>query len=645
MPQRTDYEWTYDQICSDAFAQGLMDQISEMQGTVLLHLSDGDIIVGVRQAYLNLIYWKIPRAFGIPIQKKYYCKHSPINKGTMAKGLNIFYDEIVKPNPRNAKKFKEVEMEVNQFVYTFCGTRLLDYVATIDIIDMAEVMNDDQVKKINYIAHTVLPDQGIPYVERVFDQQAKALMKLLGTPGAIENPCLTNYQRLGYLNKFQVPQVMTSYGVRTDIDDTIISAPVYANAIDGLHDIQDFVIEHTSAKKAQVYNKVGVRQSQYFGRKQHLVCSVLHKIYPGDCGSTQLVKFHVTEKNCHALDGATIYIDGKSVELTASSARQFINMDVYKRSAMTCRHTDGVCEACAGALIRNIYPKLNVGMVSAIQVIEPVTQKILSAKHLIKTNTLVFHMDISSIDVMRYNGTANLYWTDKVKEQLVGCWLGIDSSEFHRFDRVMNIKPDASQIGAKSYSRVTHFYLRKGDLQRTCILSENPEAELFLSPEMLMYIRNHIEECYQSDDGIIWVPMDNSRELPVFTMVVVNDNMLQFVKSCDNFLHSASGLRKSTSCSDALQRFSDLVHSKVELNLTHIEVLLKAYMITSRVDYRIPIVQDPDHVMFASYDDILTNRAIGTKLAFEKIYAYLTDPTTYLLPKQSGVLDNFTIGS
>ena len=640
------YTWTQEEVQDPNFFLSLQEQAAELDGLVKIQLADGTITCGIRVAYFNLICWTILRAFRVPICKRHFLKRTVINKGVLAGFLTGYLEELVH-NQKERNIFRQALFDINQYLYTFCSTRLLDYVETIDILDMATVMADERISKIRQEVQDGTPDLGTPYIEKLADRKSKELMKLLGDVTDIGGvSCLSTYQRLGYLNKFQVPQTMNSAHLRTDINDRIISKPVVGNFVEGMHDITDFAIEHTSAKKSQVYNKVGVSKSQYFGRKMHLVCSTLHRLYQGDCGSTATVKFNVTERNYTSLDGATIFVDGQPVVLTSKTAKDYIGTTVHKRSPMTCRHTDGVCVACGGKLLQNVYPTINIGMLTAIQVIEPITQKILSSKHLIKTDTLVFDVHESLEHILKYNGTSNLHWDSEVRNKLAGTYLGVDAAEFIGADRIMNVKPNADKIKASSYSRLRHFYLRKNDkVSRHVLIEDGSKFDpLFFSGEMLVYIRSHIDTCVTDDDtGIFWIPLDNAAELPVFSMTVLNDNMLQYVSACDSFLRTKDGLSGETSCSNALQRFSDLVHSKVELNLTHMEILLKAYMVTSPADYRIPQVDDPENTLFSSYEDILHNRACGTTLAFENIMAYLTNPLTYLQPKQSGVFDNFTV--
>ena len=141
---------------------------------------------------------------------------------------------------------------------------------------------------------------------------------------------------------------------------------------------------------------------------------------------------------------------------------------------------------------------------------------------------------------------------------------------------------------------------------------------------------------------MLWVPLEGTEKFPIFRTIVVNDNMLQFVNQVGSFLSDT--VREHTSCHTALQQFSDIIHAKVSANIVHLETLLKAYEITSPMDYRVPLVTDADNVMFQTTASIMNNRHVGTKLAYEGLKQYMGLPSTYLVPHQSSPFDLFTIG-
>lgn len=628
--------WSYQQIIDPSFRESMESQITSMTGTVVVELSDGKIRVGIRQAFLNLFYWEVPTAFGIPICKRHFVKYSPPNMSNIISALDPYYDEIMGMDIHNAKKLKMTLWNVIQQLYRLASTTLLPYISSIDIEDLAMIMEDPPMKAIIDTKWKLRPEMGTDVIEKYIDAQNKAIMNLLGTKDALKCQVLLPYQKVKQLNKFQVPQTMYAFGVRTDVNDNIVRLPVIGSAIDGLQNIEEFAVESLSAKKSAFYNHMAVRDSQYFGRRQHLIASSVQHIHDGDCGSTALVKFYVTEENCMNLIGKNIVENGQLINLTQDNVRNYINQEIHMRSPMTCRYRKGVCQVCGGSVLGNINRNINIGILSAVHVIEPTTQKILSAKHLIKTMSMIYEIPGEAAKILVRSKSSELKWKPDmaahVKDLQIGIPMHCMKAAIHdvtmlRTDRVIVEEHFTSMMGfalRDKQGNTQQYYLESG--------GQIP----FLTSEMLIHFRDHYDEM-ELVDGVIWLPLAGTENMPIFRTVVVNDNMLLFVKSVSEFLNKTISVH--TDCSNALRAFSDIIYSKVSTNIVHIEVLLKAYLVEGNGRFDIPLVTDPSNVHFQTNSAILSNRHVGVKLGFEKLDEYRHSASTYLVAKSKTPFD------
>lgn len=627
--------WSYDNITDVRFRASLEPLAVTFTGHVQMEFSDGVIEVSKRQAFLNLYWLQIPLAFGIPLRKDHYFKRFPFQADNMTGCLDRYYNEIMNQNEHNAKKLKQAIWDMLQELYRVAGTHLISHLTTLDILDMAEIMTDPKIKPILETKEQIRPELGSDVIEKFIDTHRIELMNLFNTKGALKNEALYPYSQTDNLNKFQVPQTIYSFGVRTDINDNIVGYPVVGSALDGLRNIWEYAVESLSAKKSQAYNHVAVSESQYFGRKQHLIASSIQRIYSGDCGSTQLVKFDVTEKNYKNLIGKVIYEDGKKVYLVKDNLKSYIGKTIYMRSPMTCRYRHGVCETCGGLIFKNINRKINLGILSAVHVIEPTTQKILSAKHLIKTNSIVYNVPKGADQVIYRSSTSELRWKTTMQDKISTCMLGVAVTDFPKFHDVTYINR-TKPVKEEGFSAITHFVLRKPDGKEATYILQNQDQVPFFSSEMLLHIRDHLKSIKIEND-MVWIPLAGAEKLCVFKTIVVNDNMLIFVKRVSGFL--SRPIAECHSCSEALQEFSNIVHDKVVAPMVHLEVLLKAYQITSADNYQIPRVENVDDVHFQTTASILTNRHIGNCLAFQGLDRLMGTPSTYLVPKSKSPFD------
>lgn len=634
--------WTLQQITDPRFLDDLKKHTEEIKGLVILELSDGRIKVSKRQAFINLIWWKILTTFNIPIRKEHFLKRKPLNKGSLIKFWDTYYEEVMAQSQMNAKLLKRTIWQVMNEMYSWAFDYLLPYVSTIDIVDMAKIMTDGPMKEQIDSKKQIKEWMSTTEVEKFIEDHRKVIMGMLGTPGALKCEALLPYQSIGMLNKFQVPQTMYAFGVRTDVNDNIVRKPVLGSAIDGLRDVHEFAVESLSAKKSMFYNKNSVAEAQYFGRQQHLICSTVQHLYYGDCGSTQLVDFEVRPddpetgmpSNAHNVIGKVIVEEGKYVTLTKHNIGNYMGKVIHMRSPMTCRYKDGVCEVCGGRILGNLNRKINIGILSAIHTIEPVTQKILSAKHLIKTKSIIYQLPTHAKSVLEQVNTNEIRWNQRIVPYLKDCMLGIPTGCFKGFHDVLLIRTD-KPINEYKISRIDKFYIKRGDRCSEYSLYQEKRTP-YLSSEFLLAIRDRYETVEIKDD-IIWIPMVGTDRIPIFKTIVTNDNMIEFVKSVKNFL--GGPISECTSCSEALSKFSDIIYSKVDANIVHIEVLLKAYEIRGDGDWRIPIVEDANNVKFESISAILSNRHVGVRLAYQYVNGYISSPSTYTQPRQKSPFD------
>lgn len=628
--------WTYDNISDPKFLDNLIPISAELTGKVIVEFSDGKICAGIRMAFLNLFWWPILLAFGIAIRKEHFIKRLPPNKDNLADAWNIYYQEIMALDNHNAEKLSKVAWDVIQHIYSVSSTYLLPYVSSLDMMDLAAITLDPHIAKLLESKDEILsPNISTRTMEMSINQKNKEIATILGTPGLLQNEALLPYQRVKQLNTFQLPQTIYAFGIRTDINDTIISYPVIGSAIDGLRNILEFGVESLSAKKSASYNHNAVSISQYFGRKEHLITLTLQRIYPGDCGSKVTIKFFITEKNAKNVIGSYIYENGELKLLTKGNINHYVNTEVNLRNPLGCKYRNGVCEKCGGALLTNINPNINIGMLSSIQLVKKVSQGILSAKHLIRTTSVFYQMPAGLEKILYQSSNNEIRWNKEFHSQLENYMMGIDVKNFSSVHDIhlLSIEKD---IREEKMSNIRAFVLRDKYNNKTAYNLFSNEQCPFLSKEMILYLRQNASEIKIEDD-IAWLPIHDTERIPIFRTTVVNDSLLALMDRVKNFLEK--DISRYTNCSKALQKFMDTVEGKVDINIIHVGIVLKAYTITSDTDFSVPRIEDPNHVKFQNLPTILVNRNVGTELAFQWLTKYVVNPNTYLVKHSKSQCD------
>ena len=73
--------------------------------------------------------------------------------------------------------------------------------------------------------------------------------------------------------------------------------------------------------------------------------------------------------------------------LNASKDKHLIGKQIGLRSPVCCAGGKRVCRTCYGNALSEINKDVNTGLVAVLRITEPLTQKLLSAKHLLTTNS------------------------------------------------------------------------------------------------------------------------------------------------------------------------------------------------------------------------------------------------------------------
>jgi hypothetical protein len=372
-----------------------------------------------------------------------------------------------------------------------------------------------------------------------------------------------------------------------------------------------------------------------------LVCSSVIELYEGNCGSNVTVAFRIKEKTKNNVIGKFIIDNGQLICLTKDNIDSYVGKIVQLRSPMTCRYRNGVCEVCGGRIYSNFNFKLSPGIISSIHTVESVTQKILSAKHLVKTMSIIYRIPIDLEHIFEARNTSEIAWhKDFISKWSSGKFdddlkLGVPYDSFRNFTDVKLIRGDS--VYETSMSNLNAIYIRKGD---KVIIEANMQIGKDNMPSFSIDMLKHIRDNFarlENKDGCIWIPLTGTEHMSLMVTKIMNDNMLTFVKRVDDFFKT--DIKKFRTNSSVLEAATDILYDKVSVNITHIETVLKAFQITSDTDRSIPRVEDTNDVQYRGMDDILTHRHVGSKLAYEDLKNYIHAAETYLNNRQKSVFD------
>ena len=156
----------------------------------------------------------------------------------------------------------------------------------------------------------------------------------------------------------------------------------------GYHDLPVMYAGAIAARVPDIMNEKYMGKAGYFARNLWMLTYGTLSRTVFDCGSVNPIKLHIDEAMLNLLDGRYYTTDPTSHKYKIFDAKDqsLLDKDFYFRSPCTCNLNEDVCHMCYGTKALKVG-KLNGGFIYTTELLtKDVGQKILSAKHLLKTD-------------------------------------------------------------------------------------------------------------------------------------------------------------------------------------------------------------------------------------------------------------------
>lgn len=623
--------------------------VENLDHPIAIHFADGVRTIPAKWLVYNYPWWRVLAAHALPVEQRHLTIDVLPDKRAQQRIQDLIYRDVLKHRPDQARMIGYHLVEAVAWLDDVYRTELGAHHITMSGFDIADALQAPAIADVIALDLTHAENVSIRAVEEAVAAAYKKTLSVLRTPG-IPGNVFYPFLVMEAVSDVQLPQVIVAGGTRTDVDDMMITKAIVSSYIEGFADIVEYAIDARAAMKSIFYNAYGMPSSQYTNRKLQLQACVMAKLYDGDCGSTVLVPFDITQTMVDKrLIVGKIYYDpatGQLTPITDDNIQSLANKTIFWRSPLTCRHTDGFCRTCGGLVTHGWHSNILPGFQSVIEIMGPVAQLILSNKHVARTLAEFYRLPDELTGLMR-TSRKEVYFRDNAPDTIgmripYACMPRIRDVEHIEDDRVLNDKQFSVLSALEMFNTATGELLTPEvamvdikELERRKKAMTVP----YFSSEALRYFRDYPDKVQVLDTEIVIDFSDFDRSHPIMRCAVSNDSMIRFCKRVEWMF--TTGICEYTSIPQALNEFSRVVYSKVSLNILHLEVALRANLITDPIDYRIPVVTDVHNVKFASLGHVIPRRSLGAQLAFEKMGDYLRHPDTYIVPHISGPFDPF----
>lgn len=533
---------------------------------VFVKFVDGEVVkLSIFDYWFNLLFWGLPVSTGTPITSKYLWYHKDITQGAIADYINRNFLKD------NRKKYTNIQINnmIDDVMYKF---QFIDKFSlylynTANNEDTIELMKKDKV--LWDCIHCDLSNVPIEDVKDIGQKYTnEGIKRIITSKTHWASPYFRAKQGL---NIKQFREFMFNIGTVPDGN-----GGVYPNIINGSYvnrgitGITEYEEDADKSRTAQVLSHGNVGKSGAFARILGLN-NMDDRLHPDPnyvCNSKHFIQITIKDaKTLSMYKGRYFRFVKNGVEYQMSQDPVKDNIDLIGktllfRSPITCAsraHGHGICYRCYGNLAHTNYD-INVGRMSSELLSSMLTQRLLSAKHLLETNikklmwTPEFHM-FFDID---YNAI-------KLKEDI----------NFKKYKLILDPIDDEDfeeeSDDTESYEKyVTSCTIidPKGNQYEIGTTENDP---MYLSIELTSIINRKTPDA----DDLYVLDMETLKDKILFHIDIVNNELGATLEKIKSILNKNSEVKRLGTKDAVTQELVDTtIEGGLSIDAVHLEVIL-----------------------------------------------------------------------
>ncbi len=622
------------------------EQVSEMlPPTFDLQFDNGEVIHTTRRRTVySRFMWRYHIEFPlIPLLKEHHLQtlmeKSGFGSDTHVKLCSIIAKEIYNhypPDPKIPDTVSEIAYRQSIEITNYEAQRIAPYAGSIDLLEGIEIVRHPKIMEAKKLS------EGNP--SKIAESYRLIEEVIMKDPSLNHN----NLARSCRNKTVKMGQVLQSImrGKSAEPDGKLFDIPIRTGYLEGNYDPFDFASESRSAPKAQAGTEAPLQDSSYMARRFQLIMSVVRKIDGYDCGQTDYEEWPVLpaeyDEGRMVYPGGISFMKGKfffdtelgrEVEITGKE--EHLNGKIIKlRSLKNCRNKDPhtVCAKCFGGLSRNYYSHQNLGHACSTTFTERVIQNTLGIKHLtassqgegIKYNSVSAHF-------FRKTRKATHYVLHPMLKRME-LKITLRMSEAIQLVDVIKMR-NLKDIRVNKITRINEIrvdYVEKGTPLFAHVTLSQRNIPAFVSMEFINYI---IENPWESTpDNDFQIDMKNwDFDKPVFAIPEMEKSDAEHGKEVGRLIESnmsnIQDRQNPESAISTLQELFELATSKMDIQLSCLEVMLYALMVPSRNNPA--MARGWSQPVLSVARNLIFSRSLSAAYAFQGHVDFMLDPKAF----------------
>lgn len=585
--------------------------------------------------WYSLIMWYALLRTRIEIQPAHiFFDHQYLTQSTIKR----FMDRYV--IPVNRKRFNNTELNniINECLKTFGAVDEFSFylMNTINLKDDIDLMNAN--KEYYDLLHAdlssvPLEDQkkfGMDLTNKGID-----IIKKSGLWLDFEHCLADSFRSRQGINDRQYKEFNYHIGTKPKDDGTIWTESVNASFTNGgVGNPMYYMIDSSAGRTAQMMSKINVGDSGSFARLLGLN-NIDTFLYPDphyDCGTKNYEELFVANADIlNLIIGRYYRMFPNGVEHTVDvSSTNLIGKKIYLRSPMTCASNargDGICYKCYGDLAYT-NSNINIGKMAADILSSRLTQRLLSAKHLLETVIEKIKWSKHFDDIFEVEGNAIKMLSDINPKEWT---IIIDPEEItpeNELDYSNDYDDDSESTGQGSiYNEyITKFEIENKRGERHEIHTENDD-KLYITTELNAAIRNR----GKAVEDRIHIPMTALEDAYLFFIAIHNNELSKTMELLMDILNK-NNVTTSMNKDEILQKFLEtIIEGGLYITSVHCETLLSNQVrsiedIHSKPEWHYP--NEPYQVLTLN-SALNNNPSVIVVMMYQRLSKALYNPLTF----------------
>lgn len=258
-------------------------------------------------------------------------------------------------------------------------------IMTFESVFLNDYIKSNKIKELNNLE--ISQNLQTADVEELLRNKTNELIVELGHT---KNPIWYISKAGNHIKPKQIQELFISYGQIPDVSGIVIPYTMQGNGFStGYVDPATYYIAATGARLSAIMNKAHMGEAGYLSRNLILssrTMTLSNKMF--DCGTKHLLKLFVKDNTfLHRLENKwyTEHLGGELKLIHYEDCKHLIGKYIYVRSLITCAGGDEVCHVCYGRDSHLVMNMPGMAIFNTEVYSEPVSQNILSTKHLLFT--------------------------------------------------------------------------------------------------------------------------------------------------------------------------------------------------------------------------------------------------------------------